>query len=69
MFSELDKLINMNIKLAEKVNHFKQVKNTIIIYKAISFLIIIFMAYILTKSINQAVDNIALGMEDSSATS
>ncbi len=56
MFDKLDKLIAINIKLAEQansnnINQFKNVRNTIIIYTAIAFLIIIFMGYALSKNI------------------
>lgn len=59
----LDELITINIKTAEQANlnnisQFNRVKNEIIIYTAIAFLFIIFMAYILIKNIMDPLNNI-----------
>ncbi|MBB6624549.1 methyl-accepting chemotaxis protein [Clostridium gasigenes] len=59
----LDELITINIKTAEQANlnnisQFNIVKNAIIIYTAIAFLFIIFMAYILIKNIMDPLYNI-----------
>ncbi|MBU3136993.1 methyl-accepting chemotaxis protein [Clostridium gasigenes] len=59
----LDELITINIKTAEQANlnnisQFNIVKNAIIIYTAIAFLFIIFMAYILIKNIMDPLNNI-----------
>ncbi|MBU3142963.1 methyl-accepting chemotaxis protein [Clostridium sp. CF012] len=56
VFDELVKLIGTNTKSAEQVNsnntaQFNKAKNSIIIYTAIAFLIIILMGYILSKNI------------------
>ncbi|MBB6713163.1 methyl-accepting chemotaxis protein [Clostridium gasigenes] len=59
----LDELITINIKTADQANlnnisQFNRVKNTIMVYTAIAFLFIIFMAYILIKSIMDPLNNI-----------
>lgn len=56
MLEKLDKLVITNEEYAaqsnlDNINQFNKVRNTIIIYTSISFLIIIFMAYIISKSI------------------
>ena len=56
MFEKLNKCIEMNKEYAKKqnlenINEFNKCRNVIIIYTAIAFLIILFMAYTLTKSI------------------
>ncbi len=56
MFQKLDKLIAVNGEDAKKANsdnisQYNSARNTIIIYTAIAFIIIIFMAYILSKNI------------------
>ncbi|MBZ9633544.1 methyl-accepting chemotaxis protein [Clostridium sp. FP1] len=55
-FDDLVKLIALNTKSAEQVNlnnidQFNKVRNSIVIYTFIAFLVIIFMAYILSKNI------------------
>ncbi|MBU3133929.1 methyl-accepting chemotaxis protein [Clostridium gasigenes] len=59
----LDELITINIKTAEQANlnnisQYNRIKNAIIIYTAIAFLFIIFMAYILIKNIMDPLNNI-----------
>ena len=56
MFEKFQKCIDINKKSAEQANldniaQFNSVRYTIIIYTAIAFLIILFMAYILSKNI------------------
>ncbi|MBZ9685712.1 methyl-accepting chemotaxis protein [Clostridium estertheticum] len=56
VFDKLEKLIVINGKDAERSNsnniaQFNKARNTIILYTAIAFFIMIFMAYILTKNI------------------
>ena len=63
MFEKLEKCIEINKKSAEQANlnniaQFNKARNTIIIYTAIAFLIIIFMAYILSKNIMNPLNKI-----------
>lgn len=56
MFEKLEKCIEINLELATQANssniaQFNKVRLTIVIYTAIAFFIIIFMAYILSKNI------------------
>jgi len=56
MLEKLDECINISQKSAQQANlnniaQFNRVKNTTILYTVIAFLIIIFMAYILSKNI------------------
>ena len=56
MSNNLAKCIEINVKSAEKANldntaQFSKARNTIIIYTSIAFLVIIFMAYLLSKNI------------------
>ena len=63
MFEKLDKCIEINEKAAEQANlnnisQFNSVRNSIMIFTAIAFLIIIFMAYILGKNIMNPLNKI-----------
>ena len=56
MAEKLQKCIDINVKSAEKANldntvEFNNVRYTILIFTAIAFLIIILLAYILSKNI------------------
>lgn len=62
-FDRIDKVIAINIKSAEQGNsnniiEFNKARNTIILYTTIAFLIIIFMAYILSENIVTPLDKI-----------
>ncbi|MGH4137918.1 methyl-accepting chemotaxis protein [Clostridium sp.] len=63
MFIKLERCIEINQKLADKANldniaEFKKVRYTIITYTAISYFIIIFMAYILSENISGPLNKI-----------
>ena len=63
MLEKLQKCIDINKKFAEQANlnniaQFNNVRNIIIIFTAIAFLIIIFMAYILSKNIMNPLNKI-----------
>ncbi|WP_315072700.1 methyl-accepting chemotaxis protein [uncultured Clostridium sp.] len=63
MFKELQKGIDINQQAAEqanldKITQFNNVRYSIITYMAIAFLVIVLMAYILTKNIMYPLNNI-----------
>ncbi|WP_097027694.1 methyl-accepting chemotaxis protein [Clostridium peptidivorans] len=63
MFQKMKKCVEINVKYAEQANlnnidGFKNVRNIIIVYTSIAFLIIIFMAYILSENIMNPLNKI-----------